>query len=121
MKLDALSAGPLLERSMKLMLSAAKGAMDSVRNAWYSHAVSVVSSGVSAHFRISGIRPGAYFLAAEWSLASDRHDWVVPISINRGANLLLDLDNSNVTAPDARVLLYCPNPPIEPTAATSPG
>jgi hypothetical protein len=71
------------------------------RQAWLRGlAVASDRTGREANFEISA-SPGDYYLYALQPLGDQDNQWLVPITINGGQELQMDLDNSNLKDPQA--------------------
>jgi len=80
------------------------------RTEWIiSKAQSQAPTGMRAHYEFS-LAPGLYWLFAEMQLGSNFNRWLVPIEIESGDALTLDLDNNNLLAPTK---FNCDNQPFE--------
>lgn len=59
-------------------------------------------TGINAHYRFEGVRPGRYVLWAETTIGDNAYTWWAPVVV-AGDSVSADLDNST----EARATLYC--------------
>lgn len=70
---------------------------NSERVAWLkSSATATSATGMNAHYDISQVPEGAYWLVAEMKLAGAAGYWMVPIDLGPGDKAVVDLDNTNM-------------------------
>jgi hypothetical protein len=67
------------------------------------HVVAEAGTGMNAHYRFAGVRPGPYVLWAETRIGDNPHQWWAPVTVNAGDAITKDLDNSV----EADGHLYC--------------
>jgi hypothetical protein len=54
------------------------------------------STGMNAHYRITGVTPGAYVASAMWRIGDQTHIWWKPVRVI-GRDVVADLDNEAAT------------------------
>jgi hypothetical protein len=52
-------------------------------------------TGMNAHFSFANVRPGKYYLLSVMHLGERVYGWVVPVTVESGQSLRIDLDNNN--------------------------
>lgn len=53
-------------------------------------------TGINAHYRFSGVRPGSYLIYSEWTIGDMSHVWLTTASVGAGESITVDLDNEAV-------------------------
>jgi hypothetical protein len=74
-----------------------------IRALLVANKVAEVGTGINAHYKFEGVRPGRYVLFGEWDIGDESNQWWAPIELASGRRLVLDLNNA-VEAADS---VYC--------------
>ncbi len=55
-------------------------------------------TGMDAHYRFPGVKPGRYIIISYMKMGKDTEPWAVPVTVASGKSLRIDLDNNNTGA-----------------------
>lgn len=96
----------LVERSSRISseLAGLRGtAVVSTRKIILEAAIDTTGTGVSGHYRFTGVQPGQYFVYGWWPIADSTYVWYAPVTVAASQTSKRDLDNSV----EVRKTIYC--------------